>query len=300
MENFNVGQQELKVCGITLDEYKSRIELLNKFVQSSVIKKNIESFGATSNINRICGLSVLLEKLQNVYNSKKVFSQIKDLWDSDDALFELITGGFMLAIGENPLFQVVIKTPKDVMIRDKKINIECKNFQEGEKMISAIKGFTGQLNRNEQMSNVTYSKETLPQDFKLRRKIGATSVPRHLGSFFEVNRYEQFIQNGIEGKNRQLLPNICNIISLNTTRVVDNIQVATEATAKFLQNNQYEKISGILLFHSMPSRSEWDKILGFVYKVRLVLNEQAKIKIPQDLVSKIKGETFTVSLRNIK
>src|SRR5271165_1441746 len=128
---------ELNACGITEADLKSRLEIIRLHLGDRLpdeIKRADRV--AINTLKRICECSVLLEALTTVHGFGEVKKQIKaaEQFSFDEPAgqwFQLRVGYLLTTIGEPYQFEQVLddpSQPKDIVLTNQAVQIECKHF----------------------------------------------------------------------------------------------------------------------------------------------------------------------------
>lgn len=297
--SIDYPQKMLEMCGISQSELEEQIHLLKKHFGKLFIEALFKRYDGLSValINQICERSILAESLATASGferiKKKIVNPKNNLCSLDEPhgeWFQLIVGFLLKSINEQPLFEQKIDgDPKDILIREGYIHIECKSFRGSEAINKA-------LNKLIPFGETPSVESDNLDGFKVSYEV-ITSIPGWPPNpSFSVNEYRRFFQKGIEEKLHQLLAGKCNLIALNGDLFVGDVESFRETLHNILHD--YHGISGLLVIrkeHRLPGDPY--KLLGSAYAFELITNQQAEIAIPADLVHALKPQIRKIALR---
>ena len=299
MISIDYPQTMLEMCGISKAELEERILLLKNHLGEPFVEALFSRYGGLSValINQICERSVLLESLSTASGFNRIRARIikqknhpASLDEPHGEWFQLIVGYLLESVDEQPLFEQKIDgDPKDILLRQGDIHIECKSFRGSEahnRALDRLLRFGNDANaRSDNLDGFTVSYTVI------------TSIPGWPPNpSFSVNEYLRFLQKGIEGKIEQLLVGRCNLIAFNSDLFVGEVQNFRKTLRNLLI--QDHRISGLLVIrrnHTLPGDPY--KLLGSAYSIEVIANPQANIKVPADLMEKLMPQVRKIALR---
>lgn len=297
--SLDYPERMLEICGISQPELKEQIHILEKYLGETFIDTLFKRYNGldVSLINQICERSVLLEALATVLGFSKIQRRIVDsknhrvsLDEPHGEWFQLTVGYLLISVNEQLIFEQKIDgIPKDILIRDGNIHIECRSFRGSE---ASSKALTKLLLRGETPSIKSDNHDGFTVSYGV-----ITSIPSWPPNpSYTINEYQRFFEKAIDKKQRQLLSGKCNLITFNSDLFVGNIQSFRSTLTNLLHS--YPRISGLLVIrkeHKLPG--DPFKLLGSAYEFELLANEQAEIPIPLDVQHALKPQIKKIALR---
>lgn len=288
--------REFEVCGITYEEFHERLNYIKNEI-SPVIASDIEGRDHldVSTILIVLNRARIVERLiknPGFDRVKKSISQSKDprpsLYEPHGEWFQLVVGDMLTSFGEDVSFEQMITGSshhKDIVIRNEAVVIECKSFVESTKTKNC---FLAALN-GERLSEINPS---TPKEFNQRRGIFPTfpwvsgERDRHGIAWVTTNDYPRFYSAAIADKYHQMVQEKCNIIAVNVSKITDDIFIVRSSIAELLKENNYNRISGVILMKSEGISGEDYKMKGVLrYRMSLIENPIAEIQIPAEIVN---------------
>lgn len=290
-------QKMLQMCGISQSELEEQICLLEKHFGAQFIEAILRRRGglSLSLINQICERSVLAESLALAPGFKTVRKKIVDrksssLDEPHGEWFQLTVGYLLKSIKEHPQFEQKINSnPKDILIRNSHIHIECKSFRDSEVMKKAL----DKLIKSGDTPTVASDS---PDGFNVSYGVICSIPGWPPNPSCNVNEYQRFFEKGILEKRRQLLNGKCNLIAFNSELFVGDVGRFRETLQSVLQ--KYPNISGLLAMrreHGLPGDPY--TLLGSAYACEVITNQQAEIAISTDLLLALRPQVIRIALR---
>jgi hypothetical protein len=297
--SLDYPQKMLDMCGISHSELEKRIRLLEKHLGEPFIESLFKRYGGLSValINQICERSVLVESLSTAPGFAVIRKRIVNPKNNASSLdephgewFQLIVGYLLRSVNEQPLFeQKVDGNPKDILLRQGDVHIECKSFRGSEALNKALNelirlGKTPSLD-SDKRDGFTVGYEVI------------TSIPGWPPNpSFSVNESRRFFQRVIEEKLPKLLVGKCNIIAFNVDLFAGDMESFRETLRNLLHD--YRQASGFLVvqtYHKLPG--DPFKLLGSAYAIELITDQQAAIPVPADLLQALTPQVIRIALR---
>jgi hypothetical protein len=264
---------------------QERIKILEKHFGKSFMDSILKSKNGLdiADINVICNRTIIAQSVSSISGFNKIKDQIvsnpkPSLNEPHGQWFQLEVGYILKSIGEFPIFEKKIdNNPKDILIRDEKIHIECKSFWGG-------KAWEKAANEYLKSGEIPKIKSDSPKGFAVKMTTMST-VDNLIGRPFIppiiINEFHRFLSNGVKEKYNQLLDGFCNLIAFNCTEFTSDIHRIQEPILDLLRSAEYPRISGFLVIQN-EGISQYD-LLGLPYTVDLIESPFAAVKVPHDL-----------------
>jgi len=263
--------QEFKTCNVTLVDFTSMIESLKINIGPCITSKieSRERLG-TSEISRVRDCAAIVNELKDVKGFSSVAKAIRKHRGANPYVprgqwFQLLVAYILKVNGYGVELEQSINDcdPKDILIPDEKIMIECKCFERtlSDRSANRLKDFI-------KTGKVPSERENQPDGFTTKTML--YPVPPGIPmEWVPTNHYLRFCSKTVVEKYDQLLDDWCNIIAFNTEEISQNLNSLNEPLEELLQPGNNVKLSGFLMVHAHGLSSD-DNTTGQRYEIALV------------------------------
>jgi hypothetical protein len=282
----------LQTCAITREELDALEAIVLDHFRPALGDALEQRESGITGVNSICELSALVRRLSGVRGFpavKKSINRATDVPHGD--WFHLRVAYLLHGLGEEiSLEQKVNGTPKDILLREGQVIVECKSFTVGDRFNDIISRC---LNRG---IDPIVSPDAPPA---FTRSVGFLGFLPGRPEYFsiQVNEFPRFLANGLMEKKKQVVPGRCNILALDTREFTNDPRKLRGPIASILDSEEFEEVAAVLSVQGLPFGPEDYTKRGLSYLADLVesprfVSTKRENRVPADLAERICGTYF--------